>query len=43
MSEVAGEDDKCEYYILHDGLGISHVLRRQKGRPPQIKCERCDD
>ena len=38
----AGEDDEYEYYIIHDGLGISHVLRHKKGVHPSVKCENCD-
>jgi len=30
MKEEPGSDD-YEYYIVHDGLGISHVIRRKKG------------
>ncbi len=44
MSEPkeAGEDDKYEYYVIHDGLEISHFLRRPKGVHPSIRCENCD-
>lgn len=38
----AGEDDEYEYYIIHDGLGISHVMRHKKGEHPSIKCDNCD-
>src|SRR2546426_130269 len=27
------DSDSYEYYIVHDGLGISHVIRRKKGVP----------
>ena len=30
----AGEDDKYVYYLIVDGLGISHYLRRPKGVHP---------
>ena len=39
----AGEDDEYEYYIIHDGLGISHIMRRPRGKHPQISCVGCDD
>ena len=39
---TAGEDDQYEYYIIHDGLGISHVMRHKKGVHPSIKCDSCD-
>jgi hypothetical protein len=38
----AGEDDQYEYYVIHDGLGISHFLRRPKGVHPAVRCESCD-
>jgi len=38
----AGEDDQYEYYIIHDGIGVSHIMRRKKGVHPTIKCEDCD-
>jgi hypothetical protein len=34
--------EEYEYYIIHDGLGISHVMRRPKGVHPSIKCTDCD-
>ncbi len=33
--------DDDEYYIIHDGLGISHVMKRMKGEHPAIRCEDC--
>ena len=39
----AGEDDDYDYYVIHDGLGISHFLKRPKGKPPQTRCVGCDD
>ena len=39
----AGEDDEYDYYVIHDGLGISHFLKRPKGKPPQVRCIGCDD
>ena len=38
----AGEDDEYEYYVIHDGLGISHFLRQKKGVHPSIKCNNCE-
>jgi hypothetical protein len=34
----AGNDDEWDYYIVHDSVGVSHVLRRKKGELPQIRC-----
>jgi len=41
MSEEP-DSDGYEYYIIHDGLGISHVIRRKKGVDPSIECADCD-
>jgi len=41
MSEEL-DSDGYEYYIIHDGLGISHVIRRKKGLDPSIACADCD-
>ena len=41
MSEEL-DSDGDEYYIVHDGLGISHVIRRKKGVDPPIECADCD-
>ncbi len=41
MSEQQDSAD-YEYYIVHDGLGISHVIRRPKGAFPEIRCADCD-
>jgi len=41
MSEQLDSDD-YEYYIIHDGLGISHVIRRKKGTGPSMECADCD-
>lgn len=38
----AGEDDEYQYYVIHDGLGISHFLKRKKGTHPSIRCDNCD-
>ena len=38
----AGEGDEYEYYVIRDGLGISHFLRQKKGVHPSIKCDNCE-
>ena len=38
----AGEDDEYEYYVIHDGLGISHFMRQKKGVHPSVKCDNCE-
>ena len=35
--------DEWEYYIVHDNIGVSHVVRTKRGRPPMIRCVGCDD
>ena len=37
------DDEEYDYYIVHDGIGISHVIRTPKGKLPQIRCVGCDD
>ncbi len=39
----AGEDEEWDYYIVHDSLGVSHVMRTRKGRHPAVRCVGCDD
>ncbi len=39
----AGEDDEYDYYIVHDSIGVSHVLRQKKGKLPAFSCRNCDD
>jgi hypothetical protein len=39
----AGGDEEWDYYIVHDSIGVSHILRVPKGKPPQIRCVGCDD
>jgi hypothetical protein len=42
MSEEE-EGEEFEYYLVENGLGISHVLRRPKGTvDPSIRCVGCD-
>lgn len=41
--DTAGEEDEYEYYLVNDGRGISRVLRRPRGRLPQVRCVGCDD
>ncbi|HEV2225443.1 MAG TPA: hypothetical protein VGR56_01410 [Nitrososphaerales archaeon] len=43
MDETQDEVDGYAYYIVHDGLGISHVLRRPKGQLPTTNCRNCSD
>ena len=38
----AGEDDEYEYYVIHDGLGVSHFLRQKKVVHPSIECDNCE-
>ena len=37
-----GEDDQYEYYIVHDSVGVSHVMRHKRGVHSSIKCDNCD-
>ncbi|HEV2138573.1 MAG TPA: hypothetical protein VGR53_06995 [Nitrososphaerales archaeon] len=37
------EDDGFEYYIVHDSIGVSHVMRKRKGELPLVRCTNCDD
>ncbi len=41
--ESEQEEEEYEYYIAHDTIGASHVIRVPKGRPPQVRCAGCDD
>lgn len=34
--------EEYEYYIIHDSLGVSHVMRHKKGVLPAIRCTDCD-
>ena len=36
------DSDEYEYYIVHDSIGVSHVMRHKKGVHPAIRCENCD-
>ncbi len=40
MSEEDAE--AFDYYVINDGLGISHVMRRPKGAHPSVRCVGCD-
>ena len=42
VSENEEQDDEWEYYIAHDGLEISHVMRHKKGVHPAIRRADCD-
>jgi len=37
------QEDEWEYYIVHDGIGVSHVMRKRKGELPLVKCTNCDE
>ena len=42
--QVMGKEPEDERdYIVHDGLGTSHVMRSPKGELPQVRCVGCDD
>ena len=43
MIHEAGEDEEFDYYIVHDSIGVSHVLRKKRGELPQIRCTNCED
>jgi hypothetical protein len=34
----AGEDEEFDYYIVHDSVGVSHILRKRKEEPPMVRC-----
>jgi hypothetical protein len=37
------DDDKYEVYIAHDSIGVSHIIRVLKDKPPQqVKRVGCD-
>ncbi len=35
------DSDEYEYYIINDGLGISHLIRRPKEVHLSIRCKDC--
>lgn len=37
------DSEEYEYYIIHDRIGVSRILRRPKGVHPEIRCAGCDD
>lgn len=39
----AGEDEQWDYYIVHDNIGVSHVLKKRKGELPLIRRTNCED
>ena len=41
MSE-SDDSDEYEYYIVHDRIGVSHVMRHKKGVHPAIRCDSCE-
>lgn len=43
MDEPQGLDEGYDCNIIHDALGISHVLRRLKGQLPMTNHRNCSD
>jgi len=43
MVKEISEDDEYDYYIVHDRIGTSHVMRTRKNTPPAVRCVGCDD
>jgi len=43
MAERDAGVEEYEYYIVHDSIGVSHVLRTKKGSHPGVRCVGCDD
>ncbi len=39
----AGDDCEFDYYIVHDSIGVSHILRQKKGEPPTFSCRNCSE
>ena len=37
------DEEEWDTYVVHDGKGVSHVLRMPKGKLPQVRCVGCDD
>jgi len=42
QEEEEQKGEEFNYYIIEDGLGISHVLRRSRGTHPSLRCVDCD-
>ena len=42
MAQNDGEEQEYEYYIVHDSIGVSHVMRHKKGVHLAIRCADCD-
>ncbi len=36
------DSEEYEYHIIHDSIGVSHILKRKKGVHPLIRCADCD-
>ena len=36
-------DDEYDYYIVHDSIGVSHVIRTRKNAHPTVACVGCSD
>jgi len=30
------------YYLVHDSIGVSHVMRTRKGTHPAVRCTSCE-
>ena len=39
----AGGDDEYDYYVVHDSIGVSHIIKTRKGAHPAVRCVGCDD
>jgi hypothetical protein len=43
---VDGPDDdgeaEWEYYLVHDSIGVSHVMRTRKGAHPAVRRTNCE-
>ena len=43
MDNQSDEEGEYEYYIVHDSIGVSHVMRTRKGAHPAVRCVGFDD
>ncbi len=39
MEVMSEESEEWDCYVVVDGSGASHVVRRPRGRLPQIRCK----
>jgi len=37
------DEEEYEYYIVHDSIGVSHIMRKRKGEHPALRCFNCSD